>query len=104
GDGGAHRADYVGNMAWGMIMASHGWGEMTAHAGAGSQSFFANLMRGRMYSPTTLFDDPRDYEAIRRGCGMFCASGRAPFHWLTNSIYQVARKDLMGCALVGACR
>ena len=104
GDGGAYRADYVGNMAWGMIMASHGWGEMAAHAGAGSQSFFANLMRGGIYSPTTFFDDPRDYEAIRRGYGMYGASGRAPFHWLTNSIYQVARKDPTGCALVGACR
>lgn len=87
-----------------MLMTSRGWGEMTALAGPGSQSFFANIMRGRMYSPTTLFDDPSDYEAIRRAYGMFGASGREPFHWLANSIYQVARKGPTGCVLVGACR
>jgi hypothetical protein len=67
----------TGNMMWGEIMASHGYWECVAHAGAGGKQFgdtvqalinreWRNAMK-EFGNPLCGFDQCRDFRAIRRG-------------------------------------
>jgi RHS repeat-associated protein len=63
--GTAHRSDYIGNVAWGYIMASNGYWEVTAKAGAGLQQMSSDQpFEGSAFD---FYDDPRDQEAISKG-------------------------------------
>ena len=65
----AHRSDFIGNVAWGFIMGSFGYGETMAHIGAGAQQIGHDAMRGGPFEGTirSLGDDPNDYRAIHEG-------------------------------------
>lgn len=67
----AHRSDFLGNVAWGFLMGSWGYSQATAHMGAGAQQFVHDVRHGGPLEggPTTLFDAPSDYDAIRIGFG-----------------------------------
>ena len=62
GSGGLYHADYIGNIAWGFIMASFGYPESFSKAGAGAyQGYEAARGRtgvGNCFS--SYCDDPRD--------------------------------------------
>jgi RHS repeat-associated protein len=76
--GTAVASDYVGNLTWGFIMASYGYGEFGAHLGAGAQQVAHDAQRS-MRSRSLKFegtfgalgDDPRDFDAIRVGFGQY---------------------------------
>jgi hypothetical protein len=68
GTGTLNRADYVGNLAWGFIMASYGYPETFAKAGAGGfQTYEAVQGKTGWGSPFSYMDDPRDTEAVGKG-------------------------------------
>jgi RHS repeat-associated protein len=67
-DNNLYHADYLGNMAWGFIMASNGWPETVAKAGAGLCQLKEALPGPVAAGPAwSYYDDPRDTEAIGRG-------------------------------------
>ncbi|MCE5308351.1 MAG: polymorphic toxin type 44 domain-containing protein, partial [Acidobacteriales bacterium] len=72
GDGKLYLSDYVGNVAWGYIMASNLWPESVAMAGAGLYQLGPGRERSGIVGPAWCFyDDCRDTRAIGRGYGMF---------------------------------
>ena len=69
GSGSLYHADYIGNIAWGFIMASFGYPETFSKAGAGAYQGY-EAVRGRTGFGncfTSYCDDPRDTEAIGKG-------------------------------------
>ena len=76
-DNNLYHADYVGNMAWGFIMASNGWPETVSKAGAGlyqlKEAMHGPVAAGPAWS---FYDDPRDTEAIGRGYDLWNNSVR----------------------------
>lgn len=76
--GTALASDYLGNLAWGFIMASYGYDEFMADIGAGIQqtAHDANRSirsRGLRFEGTVgaLGDDPRDFDAIKAGFAQY---------------------------------
>jgi RHS repeat-associated protein len=68
GNGTLNRADFMGNLAWGFIMASYGYPETFAKMGAGGfQTYEAVQGKTGWGSPLSYMDDPRDTEAVSKG-------------------------------------
>jgi len=73
----AHTSDYIGNIAWGAVMASNGFSETMSHLGAGAQQIVHDLRQSGAYGPMpvirlsgtvrALGDQPSDYKAIQQG-------------------------------------
>jgi Bacterial toxin 44 len=66
----AHTADYIGNIAWGAVMASNGFTETMSHLGAGAQQVVHDLRSpSHQLSGTVraLGDQTSDYKAIQQG-------------------------------------
>jgi RHS repeat-associated protein len=70
----AHTSDYIGNIAWGAVMASNGFSETMSHMGAGAQQIVHDWRISPnnqfvRYSGTvkSLGDQPSDYRAIQQG-------------------------------------
>jgi hypothetical protein len=72
-NGNLYHADYIGNIAWGFIMASFGYSETFSKAGAGIyQGYEAALGRTGLGNCLTSYcDDPRDTEAIGKGFALW---------------------------------
>jgi len=70
--GSLYHGDYVGNVAFGFIMASGGYPAVIAEAGAGGYQTYEAL-RGRtgFGSISSFGDDPRDTEAIGKGYALW---------------------------------
>ena len=82
--GAAHASDYIGNVVWGYIMASYGYGEGEAKAAAGLAQFGSDAMDNKVQTAAQVaifgpvgaiavnaqgryYEDPRDTEAIGKG-------------------------------------
>jgi RHS repeat-associated protein len=74
----AHTLDYIGNVAWGAIMASNGFSETWSHMGAGAQQVVHDARQSYMAGGVvpvvplsgtvrTLGDQTSDYNAIQQG-------------------------------------
>jgi RHS repeat-associated protein len=67
GNGTLNRADYMGNLAWGFIMASFGYPETFAKAGAGAFQSYEAIQGKTGWGRPPYMDDPRDTDAVGKG-------------------------------------